>query len=51
MPEQELTWIAHRETEYEAAKRMALARLSTPIHLGGEKPLPREALHDRANLR
>jgi hypothetical protein len=48
---QELTRIADRENEYELARRRALARLSAPFHLGGQKRLPREALHDRANLR
>jgi len=48
---QELTRIADRETEYELARRRALARLSAPFHLGGQKRLPREELHDRANLR
>jgi hypothetical protein len=48
---QELTRIADRESEYELARRRALARLSAPFRLGGQKPLPREALHDRANLR
>ena len=48
---QELLRIADRETEYELARRRALARLSVPFHLGGQKRLPREALHDRENLR
>jgi hypothetical protein len=48
---QELTRIADRESEYELARRRALVRLSTPFHLGGQQRLPREALHDRANLR
>jgi hypothetical protein len=48
---QELLRIADRESEYELAKRRALARLSTPCRLGGQKRLPREALHDRASLR
>jgi len=48
---QELLRIANRESEYELARRRALARLSAPFHLGGRKRLPREALHDRENLR
>jgi hypothetical protein len=48
---QELTRIADRESEYELARRRALARLLTPFHLGGQKRLPREALHHRAKLR
>ncbi len=48
---QELSRIADRESEYELARRRALARLLTPFPLGGQKLLPREALHDRANLR
>ena len=48
---QELLRIANRESEYELARRRALARLSALFHLGGRKRLPREALHDRENLR
>jgi len=48
---QELLRIADRESEYELARRRALARLSAPFHLGGQKRLPREALHDGENLR
>jgi hypothetical protein len=48
---QELLKIADRESEYDRARRRALARLSTPFHLGGQKRPPREALHDRENLR
>jgi hypothetical protein len=52
---QELLRITDRESDYDQAKRMALARLSAPFHLGGHKPVPREALrealHDRQNLR
>ena len=48
---QELLRIADRESEYELARRRALARLSAPFHLGGQQRLPREALHDRENLR
>ena len=47
---QELTRIAYLDSEHELARRRALARLSAPFHLGGQKRLPREALHDRANL-
>jgi hypothetical protein len=47
---QELLRIADRESKYELARRRALARLSAPFHLGGQKRLPREALHDRENL-
>jgi len=48
---QELVRIADRENGYERARRRALARLSAPFPLGGHKRLPREALHDRENLR
>jgi hypothetical protein len=48
---QELARIADRENEYEQAKRRALARLSAPFHLGGQKPASRDALHDRQKLR
>ena len=48
---QELLRISDREGEYDRARRRALARLSAPFHLGGHKPAPREALHDRQNLR
>jgi hypothetical protein len=48
---QELLRIADRESEYALARRRALARLSAPFHLGGRQRLPREALHDRENLR
>ena len=48
---QELLRIADRESEYELARRRAEARLSDPFHLGGRQRLPREALHDRENLR
>lgn len=51
MSAQELLRIADRESEYELARRRALARLSAPFHLGGRQRLPREALHDRENLR
>ncbi len=47
---QELLRIADRESEYDQARRRALARLSAPFHLGGKR-VPREALHDRQNLR
>jgi hypothetical protein len=47
----ELFRIADRESEYGQARRRALARLSAPFRLGGHKPAPREALHDRRNLR
>ena len=48
---QELLRIADGETEYDQARRRALARLSAPFHLGCRKRVPREALHDRQNLR
>jgi hypothetical protein len=48
---QELLRIADRESEYDHAKRRALARLAAPFHLGGHERVPREALHDRQNLR
>jgi hypothetical protein len=48
---QELLRIADRESVYDQARRRALARLSAPFHLGGHKRVPREALHDRQNLR
>ena len=48
---QELASITDRETGYAQARRRALARLLTPFHLGGEGRAPREALHDRRNLR
>ena len=48
---QELVSVSDRETEYERARRRALARLSAPFHLGGQKRLPGEALHDREKLR
>ena len=48
---QELLKIADRESEYDQARRRALARLSAPFHFGGRKRVPREALHDRQNLR
>jgi hypothetical protein len=48
---QELLRIADRESEYDQARRRALARLSAPFHLGGQQRLPREAMHDRQNLR
>lgn len=48
---QELHKIADREIAYDQARRRALARLSTPFHLGGERRVSREALHDRQNLR
>ena len=51
MLSQELLRIADRENEYDQARRRALARLSAPFHLGGHKRIPREALHDRQNLR
>jgi len=51
MLSQELAKIADRESQYKRARRRALARLSAPFHLGGQKRLPREALHDRENLR
>ncbi len=47
---QELLRIADQESEYELAKRRALARITPPFRLGGQKRLPSEALHDRANL-
>ena len=47
----ELLWIADRESEYDQARRRALTRLSAPLHPGGHKRVPREALHDRQNLR
>lgn len=43
----ELQKIAERESAYDQARRRALARLSTPFHLGGKRPVSREALHDR----
>jgi hypothetical protein len=43
--------VADRESAYEQAKRRALARLAAPFHLGGEKRVSRESLHDRENLR
>jgi len=48
---QELLRIADRESAYAQARRRALARLSAAFHLGGRKRVPREALHDRQNLR
>jgi hypothetical protein len=48
---EELVRITDRESEYELARRRALARLSAPFSLGGQKRLPREGLHDRENLR
>jgi hypothetical protein len=48
---QELLRIADRESEYGQARRRALARLAAPFHLDGRKRVPREALHDRQNLR
>jgi hypothetical protein len=47
----ELFRILDHETAYEQAKVRALARLSSPFHLGGEKMASRESLHDRQNLR
>ena len=38
--------IVERETEYEQAKRKALAQLSAPFRLGGGIALNRESLHD-----
>ena len=51
MLSEELLRIADREIEYDQARRRALARLSTPFHLGGQKRPSREELHDRQNLR
>lgn len=48
---QELAAITNRESEYEQARRRALARLATPFYLGGKGRASREALHDRQNLR
>jgi hypothetical protein len=48
---QELVRIAERESEYQLARRRALARLSAPFHLGGQQRPTREDLHDRENLR
>ena len=47
----ELQKIVASEAEYEQAKTKALAFLSAPFRLGGEKVASREALHDRQNLR
>jgi hypothetical protein len=47
----ELLRIADRESEYDQARRRALARLAAPFHLGGHKRVSREALHDRQDLR
>ena len=44
--EDTLQSIVERETEYEQAKRKALARLSAPFRLGGGIALNRESLHD-----
>ena len=38
--------IVERETEYEQAKRKALAQLSAPFLFGGGIALNRESLHD-----
>jgi hypothetical protein len=48
---EELRKITVRESEYERARRRALARLSSPFHLGGNKPASRASLHDRQDLR
>lgn len=48
---QELLRIVDRESEYDQARRRALARLAVPFHLGGHKRIQRGALHDRQNLR
>lgn len=48
---EELTRISDRESEYELARRRAVARLAAPFNLGGQKPPSREELHDRENLR
>ena len=47
----ELLNIADRESAWDQARHRALARLAAPFHLGGGKRVPREALHDRQNLR
>ncbi|HYL73630.1 MAG TPA: hypothetical protein VEU96_05465 [Bryobacteraceae bacterium] len=47
----ELQKIVASEAEYEQAKAKALAFLSAPFQLGGEKVSSRESLHDRQNLR
>ena len=51
MPVQELLRITDRESEYDQARRRALARLCTPFHLGGRKRVPREALHETEGVR
>lgn len=48
---QELTRIAEREDGYRQAKQRALARLRSPLPLGGEKMANRDSLHDRQALR
>ncbi len=48
---EELVRIVDRGTDFDQARRRALARLSTPFHLGGSSRAAREPLHDRNALR
>jgi len=47
----ELRRLVEEDASYEQAKAKALAQLSSPFHLGGEKVTDRESLHDRHGLR
>lgn len=46
----ELRQLVAEDTRYAAARKRALALLSTPLSLGGS-PLSREQLHERRRLR
>jgi hypothetical protein len=47
----ELQRMVEDDASYEQAKLKALAQLSSPFRLGGEKVTDRESLHDRHGLR
>ena len=48
---EELRRMVEEGASYEQAKVKALAQLSFPFRLGGEKVTDRESLHDRHGLR